>query len=74
MTPELLNFICDPVSKELLSLRGAAYDKEGNIATGELVGPSGAVYPIVNGIPRFVHAPDLKKTVESFGDEWEKRK
>jgi SAM-dependent methyltransferase/uncharacterized protein YbaR (Trm112 family) len=69
MTPFLLNYICEPVSKDTLELVEAIYDQNNNIQTGSLVSPSGKRYPIVNGIPRFVdYVPP--QTVKSFGDEW----
>lgn len=71
MTPELLNYLCDPITKQTLSLKDAVYDQaDENIISGKLVSPSGVIYPIENGIPRFVSDHKVKKTVESFGDEW----
>lgn len=69
MTPLLLQFLCEPVTKAPLTLHDAEYDDHGNISSGELVTPSGKRYPIVNGIPRFVDFVPTK-SVESFGDEW----
>lgn len=69
MTPRLLDFICEPITKSSLQLVDAVTDPDGNILSGELVATSGKRYPIINGIPRFVDfVPN--KTVESFGDEW----
>ena len=69
MTPNLLNFLCEPVTKAPLLLVDAGINGDGNIRSGALVSPSGARYPIVNGIPRFVdYVPTT--TVGSFGDEW----
>lgn len=70
VTPELLQYLCDPVTKEPLELRDPTYDERGRIVTGSLVAPSGTAYPIVAGIPRFVEGDPLGETVESFGDEW----
>ena len=70
MTPFILEYLVDPVSKKPLQLRKAEYDNLGNILSGELVSPEGSIYPITNGIPRFVQDLNLKKTVESFGNEW----
>jgi len=69
MTPFLLRFICEPVTKEPLALIDATHDSEGNIVSGTLVTTAGKGYPIINGIPRFVDFVPTK-TVESFGDEW----
>ena len=69
MTPFLLDYLCEPLTKAPLRLEGAVTDLSGQIVSGELVAPSGRRYPIVNGIPRFVH-PTMTKTVASFGDEW----
>jgi SAM-dependent methyltransferase len=69
MTPFLLSYICEPISKAPLELVDPVFDANGNIETGSLVAPSGKRYPIINGIPRFVeYVP--QKSVESFGDEW----
>jgi len=69
MTPFLLRFLCEPVTKEPLALIDATHDSEGDIVSGTLVTPTGKRYPIINGIPRFVDFVP-PKTVESFGDEW----
>lgn len=69
MTPMLMDYLCDPISKEPLVLIDAVYDDAGNISKGQLVSANGAAFPILNGIPRFV--PNyLAKSVESFGNEW----
>ena len=69
MTPELLNYLCEPISKAPLQLVDAVYNPDGHIQTGALVSPGGKRYPIINGIPRFVDFVPTK-SVESFGDEW----
>jgi ubiquinone/menaquinone biosynthesis C-methylase UbiE len=70
MTPDLLSYLCDPISRQPLSLENAIYDSNSHIISGELRSPNGTTYPIINGIPRFVDNTELSKTVESFGDEW----
>jgi ubiquinone/menaquinone biosynthesis C-methylase UbiE len=70
MTPYLLNYLCDPISKQPLTLENASHDSNGEIISGNLKSSSGAIYPIINGIPRFIDNAELSKTVESFGDEW----
>lgn len=69
MTPKLLEYLVDPISKEPLSLVNETRDSSGSVITGSLVTPSGRNYPIINGIPRFVPY-QLKGTVDSFGDQW----
>jgi SAM-dependent methyltransferase len=69
MTPELLKYLSEPLTKAPLELVDAIYDKDGSIVSGRLVSASGSSYPIINGIPRFLG--DLPTaTVTSFGDEW----
>jgi uncharacterized protein YbaR (Trm112 family)/ubiquinone/menaquinone biosynthesis C-methylase UbiE len=70
MTPELLKILCQPGSQAPLTLREAAYDSAGQILSGLLTAPDGSVYPIVNGIPRFVQDSTRLDAVESFGEEW----
>ncbi|MGD9716744.1 MAG: methyltransferase domain-containing protein [Sulfuricurvum sp.] len=69
MTPFLLDFLCDPVSKLPLNLVNEQIDENGNIQSGELRTSEGKSYPIVNGIPRFTGFVPTQ-TVESFGDQW----
>jgi SAM-dependent methyltransferase len=69
MTPFLLKYICDPVSKAPLELIEPIYDDWNNIQSGILVSASGNKYPIINGIPRFVDYVQ-QQAVISFGDEW----
>lgn len=69
MTPFLLQFLCEPITKAPLQLLDANYDADGNIVSGVLETAAGKRYPIINGIPRFVDFVPTK-TVESFGDEW----
>lgn len=69
MTPKLIQYLCEPLSKAPLKLIDAVYDSGGMIQSGVLESPSGKQYPIINGIPRFVdYVPT--KTVESFGNQW----
>jgi len=69
MTPFLLQFLCEPITKASLHLINAKFDAQGNIISGELTTEDGNCYPIINGIPRFVDFVPTG-TVESFGDEW----
>jgi len=69
MTPKLLDYLCEPVTKAPLQLVDAVTAADGSIQSGKLIAPSGAHYSIINGIPRFVdYVP--RASVESFGDEW----
>jgi 2-polyprenyl-3-methyl-5-hydroxy-6-metoxy-1,4-benzoquinol methylase len=70
MTPELVQYLCDPVSKEPLSLIASQVESHGLIVSGTLKSPSGDLYPIVGGIPRFIPSNHLRHSVESFGNEW----
>ena len=69
MTPQLLDYLCEPVTKAPLQLVDAVTTADGFIQSGKLIAPSGVIYLIIDGIPRFVdYVP--KASVESFGDEW----
>jgi ubiquinone/menaquinone biosynthesis C-methylase UbiE/uncharacterized protein YbaR (Trm112 family) len=69
MTPHLLNYLCEPITKAPLTLANAVRDADGNVQSGDLVTKGGVRYPIINGIPRFVdYVPAT--SVTSFGDEW----
>ena len=69
MTPFLIQYLCEPITKAPLNLVDAVADSEGHILSGELVSPSGRRYPIINGIPRFVHSGFVwdKKTASVTG-------
>ena len=69
MTPNLLAYICEPVTKNSLQLIDAVMAADGTIQSGTFLSTSGARYPIINGIPRFVNYVPTD-SVESFGDEW----
>jgi len=70
MNPKLLEILCDPISKEPLRLKDEILDCDGCVSEGFLVTSSGQLYPIRNGIPRFLPEAALSRSVESFGDEW----
>jgi SAM-dependent methyltransferase len=67
---QLLKLLCDPVSRDPLELHDELFDERGQIVAGYLKSPTGAQYPIRNGIPRFVQGGALRESVRSFGDEW----
>jgi ubiquinone/menaquinone biosynthesis C-methylase UbiE len=69
MTPHLLKYLCEPITKLPLKLFDAIYDESGAIKSGKLFSSSGNCYPIVNGIPRFAGEVEAA-SVKSFGDEW----
>jgi uncharacterized protein YbaR (Trm112 family) len=69
MNPMLLDYLCDPVTKGDLKLTNAEYDDRGRIMSGELVNEGGKIYPIVNGVPRFVDRA-VQESVDGFGDQW----
>jgi 2-polyprenyl-3-methyl-5-hydroxy-6-metoxy-1,4-benzoquinol methylase len=70
MNPYLLEYLCDPVDKSLLTLSDAKYDSSGRIVEGKLISSTGRSYPIEQGIPRFESEPAQQQAVESFGDQW----
>jgi SAM-dependent methyltransferase len=70
MNPYLLEYLCDPVDKSVLTLTDAQYDSAGHIMEGSLRSSSGRCYFIREGIPRFEPQQDTQEAVESFGDEW----
>lgn len=70
MNKFLLDLLIDPISKERLELKDEKMDKNKNILYGILFSKSGNEYPIVNGIPRFDGYEVIDKSVESFGNQW----
>ena len=70
MNPKLLDILCDPISKEPLSLNEDVRDADGSILEGILESPSGRKFRIRNGIPRFLPEAVLSNSVKSFGEEW----
>lgn len=73
MTPELLQYLCDPSDYSPLSLENPTYSEDGHILSGELSSLNGNKFPIINGIPRFTGVTEVKgDTVEHFGNQWNK--
>lgn len=66
MKIDLLKILVDPRTKEALELKDAVY-KNGEIQEGLLCSSSGNIFPISNGIPRFV---DISNYTVSFGLQW----
>jgi uncharacterized protein YbaR (Trm112 family) len=69
MSPELLEYLCEPVTKAPLTLRDATYGEDGSIQAGSLVTPTGTAYPIVAGVPRFLSnvQTDVVTVASTFG-------
>lgn len=65
MQTKHLAFLCDPETHETLQLEAAVYDGD-EIVNGTLRSPSN-VYPITNGIPRFVKDEGYS---DNFGYQW----
>ena len=70
MTPALLGLLCDPLTKEPLTLEAPRHDSSGRIDSGTLRSPSGSSFPIVGGVPRFLQGGQRAESVGSFGDQW----
>jgi ubiquinone/menaquinone biosynthesis C-methylase UbiE len=71
MNVELLDRLCDPESRQQLTLEASEYDARGGVLRGTLTSVSGRTYPIRDGVPRFVEtAAPLTQSVDSFGDQW----
>lgn len=66
MKLNLLDILVDPNTKEPLELKKPVY-KEGEIEMGDLVSSSGNIFPIRNGIPRFVAVDNY---TGSFSLQW----
>lgn len=65
MKPKHLSLLCDPKTHEDLELIDAVYDGD-EIVSGTLRSPTN-VYPIVDGIPRFVKDEGYS---DNFGYQW----
>ena len=70
MQKRLTAYLCDPVDGSELRLSDETEIKDDRVETGELISASGRRYPITHGVPRFLLDPNLKTTVDSFGEEW----
>jgi uncharacterized protein YbaR (Trm112 family) len=70
MHTRLLNYLCDPSDGSDLRLSAETVVINGRVETGDLVSANGAIYPIRNGVPRFLPDTETSKSVTSFGDEW----
>jgi ubiquinone/menaquinone biosynthesis C-methylase UbiE/uncharacterized protein YbaR (Trm112 family) len=72
MTRFLLGLLIDPITKDPLELKNEYINNDGNIISGILFSKKGegGEYPIINGIPRFEGYEKLDKSVESFGNQW----
>jgi ubiquinone/menaquinone biosynthesis C-methylase UbiE/uncharacterized protein YbaR (Trm112 family) len=70
MTPNLLEYLCEPITGSMLRLEDGACNDDGKLVSGRLVSETGNIYPIIRGIPRFIGSSELAKSVKSFGEEW----
>jgi uncharacterized protein YbaR (Trm112 family) len=61
---DLLAILCDPEDQTDLEL---VTSDDGDVMQGVLISGSGRIYPIVDGLPRFVSSTE---EVHSFGAEW----
>lgn len=69
VTKFLLELLVDPRTHTRLELLDAVFDEHGNILSGKLQSQDNAIYPIRDGVPRFVTSSNTS-AVQSFGDEW----
>lgn len=69
MHPRFLDILCCPETREALALEAQVTLQNGTVWAGALRSPSGAQYPIVRGVPRFVAR---EQYTASFGWEWER--
>lgn len=67
MWPAHLDYLVDPVSGEKLTLAPTKSSPAGRVLEGTLTSPSGNVYHIVNGVPRFAPSDSY---VQSFSKQW----
>ncbi len=72
MHRSLMDILVDPVSKAPFQIEQCQCEAGGRIVEGVLRSATGAGYPIINGIPRFVLTEDRdqKQTENSFGFKW----
>lgn len=72
MRETLLPILVDPVARTPLRLCGEVQYANGCITEGALAGEQGRIFPIRNGIPRFVATedPGQRQTAASFGYKW----
>ena len=75
MDRALLEILTDPTSGEVLELEAAVVTDDDKILEGELRAPSGSVYTIKDGIPRFIAIEDRgqQQTADTFGYKWQQR-
>ena len=67
MHPQFLNLLMCPETRAPLTLQATEQRPNGFVVAGTLTSPAGKVYPIINGIPRFVSRESYSK---SWGFEW----
>jgi arsenite methyltransferase len=78
MKRSLVEHLRDPISGDPLTLQNDEPKGAAEIDRGELASPSGAKYPITEGVPSLVRADQFsegqKETVESFSYKWQNAK
>jgi arsenite methyltransferase len=78
MKRSLVEYLRDPISGDPLTLASESPKDGPEIESGELVSPSGAKYPITEGVASLVRADQFsegqKETVESFSYKWQNAK
>ncbi len=78
MKRSLVEHLRDPISGDPLTLASSEPREGPEVEKGELTSPSGAKYPITEGVPSLVRADQFsegqKETVESFSYKWQKAK
>ena len=70
MHPSFISILCDPITKEDLTLT-IEKEENGFIIEGQLVSSTNA-YPIVRGVPRFAGYNANENYAKSFGWQWNK--
>lgn len=73
---KILNtFLVDPVDRKPMELKPVVLQPDAEIVTGELRATNGKIFPIRNGIPRFVLTEDegQRQTSDAFNYKWKRR-
>jgi SAM-dependent methyltransferase len=75
MHSSLLKLLVDPVSKVPLGADIVECGPNGEVLSGTLRGSDGRLFPVTNGIPRFLLSSDgdQRQTGQSFGFKWRRR-
>ena len=68
MNNHLLEWLCEPATRDRLELTVAEASQTGEITAGELVSASGRRYPVIGAIPRFVATNDRSQLQTSVSN------